>query len=303
MERYDEVTKVLTTVRDYMRWSMGRFTQARIFYGHGTDNAWDEALALIFHLLHLPSDTDERVLDAKLTIKERKLIVQVVETRCHDRIPVAYLTGEAWFAGLRFKVDERVLVPRSPIAELIENGFSPWATANINSVLDLGTGSGCIGLACAAHFDARADLLDISPDALEIARQNTASLGLTQQVRLIQSDLYDSLSNNQEAPSYDLIVSNPPYVDAEVLASMPPEYHHEPQLGLAAGDDGLQFAAKILAGAAGFLNDSGILVLEVGNSWPALEQAFPNVPFTWVEFSRGGHGVCVFSKAELEQYF
>lgn len=298
MEKHEEIIKSLSTIRDYARWSMGRFTQSNVFYGHGTDNAWDEAISLIFHLLHLPHDADERVLDSNLTHNERRVILRLVDARCQDKIPVAYLTNEAWFAGLPFTVDERVLIPRSPIAELIESQFEPWARAPIKSVLDIGTGSGCIGLACAIYLEAKTDLADISPDALEIARQNIARHQLASRVRLIQSDLLESITER-----YDLIVSNPPYVDAGDLASMPAEYHHEPRLGLEAGRDGLDCAKLILAQSAEYLNDNGLLILEVGNSDLALEAAFSHVPFTWVEFSRGGHGVCVFTKAELEQYF
>ena len=298
METQDDIVKTLTTIRDYIRWSMGRFNQAQIYYGHGTDNAWDEAVTLIFHLLHLPHDADERVLDSVLTRKERQLIVQLVETRCHDKIPVAYLTGEAWFANLCFKVDERVLIPRSPIAELIENHFQPWVQGAVEHVLDIGTGSGCIGLACAHYLDASVDLADISADALEVARQNIARLGLADHARLVQSDVFDSIDKQ-----YDLIVSNPPYVDAHDFGTMPLEYHHEPELGLTAGEDGLDIAQQILSQAAQYLSDDGHLVLEVGNSWVALERAYPNVPFTWIEFRRGGHGVCIMSKAELQRYF
>lgn len=298
MESLNDISKTLTTIRDYIRWSMGRFTQAKAYYGHGTDNAWDEAVTLIFHLLHLPRDTDERVFDAVLTKKERELIVQLVETRCHDKIPVAYLTGEAWFAGMRFKVDERVLIPRSPIAELIENHFQPWVQLPIQKVLDLGTGSGCIGLACAAYLDTDVDLVDLSSDALEIARQNIAQLGLAHRAKLIQSDVFDGIDTH-----YDLIVSNPPYVDEHDFATMPHEYQHEPEQGLKAGPEGLDIANRILAESAQYLNDGGILVLEVGNSWEALEEAYPKVPFTWVEFERGGHGVCVMTKQDLLNYF
>jgi len=298
MNLQPEIVKHLTTIRDYMRWTVGRFNQSQIFCGHGTDNYWDEAVALIFHLLHLPHDTDERVLDASLTPPERDLIVRLVETRCQDKIPVAYLTGEAWFAGLCFKVDERVLIPRSPIAELIVNEFQPWVTTPVHKVLDLCTGSGCIGLACVAHMGVHASLADISADALEIARQNATIHGLSDHTRLIQTDLFDNIDD-----SFDLIVTNPPYVDADDLATMPLEYHHEPKLGLAAGEDGLVFAKEILAKAAGFLNDGGSLVMEVGNSWRTLENTYPNVPFTWIEFGRGGHGVCIFTKSELQRYF
>ncbi|NND38804.1 MAG: 50S ribosomal protein L3 N(5)-glutamine methyltransferase [Pseudomonadales bacterium] len=297
-ERHDDLIKSLLTIRDYTRLAMGRFTEAGLCYGHGTDNAWDEAIALIFHLLNLPHDADDRVLDARLTPNERRVILRMIETRCHEKIPVAYLTNRAWFAGLEFIVDERVLVPRSPIAELIERGFSPWLNHEVSSVLDLCTGSGCIGIACALHLDASVDLVDISPDALEVARQNVARHQLANRARLLQSDLFEAA----EGP-YDLIVSNPPYVDAQDLANMPAEYHHEPRLGLQAGDDGLDFARQILSQSARYLSEQGVLVLEVGNSADALETAFPDLAFTWVEFSRGGHGVCVLDKSTLQQHF
>ena len=298
MQNHDEITSQLTTVRDYARWSMGRFTESKIFYGHGTNNAWDEALTLIFHLLHLPPEANQHVLDATLTIPERQLILRVVETRCLDRIPLPYLTNEAWFTGMPFIVDERVLIPRSPIGELIEAGFSPWAPPTINKVLDLCAGSGCIGLSCVEHLDVDADLLDLSADALAVAAKNIAKHDMADSARLIQSDLFAQVSDQ-----YDVIVSNPPYVDAGDLDSMPAEFSHEPRIALAAGEDGLDLAHKILAEASEYLTDNGILVMEVGNSWVALEQAYPSVPFTWIEFERGGHGVCVFNRQELIQYF
>ncbi len=298
MRNNDEITSQLSTVRDYARWSMGRFTESNIFYGHGTDNAWDEALTLIFHLLHLPPEANQHVLDAVLTVAERQLILRVVETRCLDRIPLPYLTNEAWFTGMSFIVDERVLIPRSPIGELIEAGFSPWAPPTINKVLDLCTGSGCIGLACIEHLNVDADLLDLSEDALAVAAKNISKHQMSDSACLIQSDLFDQVSDQ-----YDVIVSNPPYVDAADLDSMPAEFHHEPRVALAAGDDGLDLAHKILAETSDYLTDNGILVMEVGNSWVALEQAYPSVPFTWIEFERGGHGVCVFNRQELIQYF
>lgn len=295
MENHDDIVKTLTTLRDYLRWSVSRFTQSKLYFGHGTDNAWDEAIRLIYHLIHLPLDTPEVVLDSTLTKSERRLIVQLIETRCHDRVPVAYITNEAFFAGLSFKVDERVLIPRSPIAELIENAFQPWCPHPIARVLDLCTGSGCIGIACVTHLDCEADLADISPDALELARQNVARHGLSKQTKLIQSDLFESINGR-----YDLIVTNPPYVDEQDLADMPAEYHHEPTIGLAAGGDGLLFARKILAQAAQYLTDEGVLVMEVGNSEAALNDAFPQLAITWIEFERGGHGVCVLTRSELQ---
>lgn len=297
-QNQDEIAKTLLTIRDYIRYAMSRFGQAKVYFGHGADNGWDEALHLILPLLHLSHDTDERILDATLSKNERQHLIRLIETRVNERLPVPYITGEAYFAGMTFVVDERVLIPRSPIAELLENNFQPWLQTTPSRILDLCTGSGCIGLACAAYLDADVCLADISTDALEVARKNIALHDMQDVAELCQSDLFDNVSGK-----FDLIVSNPPYVDAEDLAAMPAEYHHEPQLALEAGTDGLIFAKEILEQAAKFLTDKGLLVMEVGNSWVHLEQAYPEVPFTWIEFERGGHGVLVFNKAELEQYF
>ncbi len=298
MEKRDDVLKHLKTVRDYARWAVTRFAQANIYYGHGTDNPWDEALSLIFHGLQLDHGIGDFVLDAVLTPRERQMLITLVETRVHDRLPVPYITGEAAFAGLSFKVDERVLVPRSPIAEMIDNAFHPWQTAPIETALDLCTGSGCIGIACAVHLDMRVDLADISTDALEVARQNVARHDVGSRTRLIQSDMLEDIDD-----SYDLIVCNPPYVDKNDFASMPAEYQHEPDIALASGDDGLDCSRRLLASAGHHLNDGGLLVLEVGNSAIALERAYPQVPFVWVEFERGGQGVCVLERDTLLQYF
>lgn len=298
MTNEDEIAKTLVTIRDYIRHAMSRFTQANVFYGHGTDNAWDEAIRLIFPILNLPHDADERVLDAVLALSERKLLVRLIETRAQERIPVPYLTSEAYFAGLRFIIDERVLIPRSPIAELIDNQFQPWLKNIPQRVLDLCCGSGCIGIACAEYFGSEVVLADISVDALEVARKNIALYQLQNFVSLVESDIFDGVEGE-----FDLIVSNPPYVDSADLASMPAEYKHEPQLALEAGSDGLYFAKKILLNAHEYLSEGGLLIVEVGNSWTHLEAAYPDVPFTWVEFERGGHGVLVFQKHELEAYF
>ncbi len=297
MENQDSVIGELVTVRDYLRWAISSFGEAGIYYGHGTDNARDEALLLIGHALHLPPEGDSTLLDARLTRAERERVYSLMRRRIEERLPAAYLTGEAWFAGLRFAVDERVLVPRSPIAELIEQGFEPWlGGAEPQRILDLCTGSGCIGIACAYAFEeAEVDLADLSSDALAVAADNIARHGLGQRVRALQSDVFDGLAGER----YDLIVSNPPYVDAEDLAAMPAEYHAEPAMGLGSGDDGLDITRRILAGAAEHLNEGGLLVVEVGNSWVALEQAFPQLPFTWVEFEHGGHGVFVLSRESL----
>ncbi|WP_339669943.1 50S ribosomal protein L3 N(5)-glutamine methyltransferase [Dasania marina] len=299
METLSEVAKQLSTLRDYLRWAVSKFTQSGVYFGHGTDNALDEALQLVLHTVGVPLGSEEHLLDATLTSQERKLLLTVIETRCRERIPVPYLTGQAWFAGLAFKVDERVLIPRSPIAELIAQGFEPWLAGRpVNRLLDLCTGGGCIGIACAHYFEeATVELADLSADALVVAQSNIDSYELNHRVSAIQSDLFTDLSGQ-----YDLIVSNPPYVDIEDVSSMPAEYQHEPAMALGSGDDGLDITRRILREAAGYLTDDGLLVVEVGNSCVALEQAYPYVAFTWVEFEHGGHGVLVFSKAELQHY-
>jgi ribosomal protein L3 glutamine methyltransferase len=291
------MSRELETVRDYLRWIISRFNDAGLYYGHGTDNAQDEAWYLVCGALKLPFDLDGRLLDGRLTEAERQRLEQLVERRISERVPVAYLVGEAWFAGLPFNVDERVLVPRSPMAELIDVGFQPWlGDVEPEHILDLCTGSGCIGIACAFAFpEARVVLSDVSADALAVARSNIERHSLSDRVTALQSDVFAGL----EAQRFDLIVSNPPYVDAEDLAGMPAEYHAEPALGLGSGDDGLDITRRILQQAARHLNEGGLLVVEVGNSGRALDEAFPELPLTWVEFERGGHGVFVISKDDL----
>lgn len=297
MQQPREVAAELLTIRDYVRYVVSRLTKGGAYFGHGTDNALDEALQLVLHTLGVPLGQHEMLLDARVTSEEKKHLAAVVDARVVDRIPVPYLTGEAWFAGLPFNVDERVLIPRSPIAELIEQGFEPWLGGEpVNRILDLCTGSGCIGIACAHYFEeAEVDLSDISVDALAVAQSNIERHDLQHRVRAIQADIFKGLTG-----PYDLIVSNPPYVDAEDLAAMPAEYQHEPALALGSGDDGLDLTRQILRQANDYLSEGGLLVVEVGNSALALEQAFPTVPFTWVEFERGGHGVFVLNKMELE---
>ncbi|HEX4881355.1 MAG TPA: 50S ribosomal protein L3 N(5)-glutamine methyltransferase [Porticoccaceae bacterium] len=291
----DNVLDELHSVRDFVRWGASRFTEARLWFGHGTDNAWDEAVVLVCAALHLPLDTGARALDARLTGREKQVVLEYLERRVTERVPAPYLTGEAWFAGLRFVVDERVLVPRSPFAELIQGEFGPWLTRTPERILDLCTGSGCIGIASALTFpDAEVDLVDVSAAALEIAEVNIAAHRVERRVRTVESDLFEELDE-----AYDLIVCNPPYVDADDYAELPDEYRCEPELALAAGFDGLDVVRRVLRDAADWLNDEGVLFVEVGNSAVALEERFPDIGFTWVELERGGDGIFVFSREEL----
>lgn len=299
METHEQIKSELETVGDCMRWAQSCFEEAELHYGHGTDNPWDEALHLILGSLRLSLDSDPSILDCVLTDAEKTSVISLVQRRIDERVPVPYLTGRAWFAGLEFIVDRRAIIPRSPIAELIEQDFSPWyAGSELRRVLDLCCGTGCIGLAIAAWMpDTEVDLADIDPQALQLARENAIQLQLESRVHIQESDLFSALRGRQ----YDLIVSNPPYVDDEDLASMPAEYRHEPSLALGSGRDGLNAIRAILAKAAHFLSPDGLLVAEVGNSWEALEEAFPRLPFTWLDLERGGHGVFVLTAQELAQ--
>ncbi|MFK3976864.1 50S ribosomal protein L3 N(5)-glutamine methyltransferase [Shewanella vesiculosa] len=294
----DEAVTELSTIADMLRWAVSRFNDANIYYGHGTDNAWDEAIALVFHALHLPEEIGQQVILSNLTSSEKHKIVELIIRRVRERLPVPYLTNKANFAGLEFYVDERVLVPRSPIAEMINNQFSPWLyNKPVNRIMDLCTGSACIAIACAYAFeDAEVDALDISGDALEVAQINIESLGVLDRVFPMQSDLFSAIS---KGPHYDLIVSNPPYVDAQDIGDMPEEYHHEPAIGLASGNDGLDLTKRILANAADYLTETGLLVVEVGNSMVHLIEQYPDMPFTWVDFEFGGDGVFVLTRDQL----
>jgi len=289
----------LLTIRDYLRWATSRFNATELCYGHGTDSAWDEAVQLIMHSLHLPWDSPPDLLNARLTLDERKLLVQVIEHRIEARVPAAYITGRAWFAGLEFNVDERVLVPRSPLAETIAQEFQPWLSDYPARILDLCTGSGCIGIACATSFtDSEVVLSDISADAITVANSNIERHHLGDQVTAVQSDLFDGLGGQV----FDLIVSNPPYVNAEDLAAMPAEFQQEPGIALGSGADGLDFTRRLLREVREHLSDKGLLVVEVGNSWPSLEKAYPKVPFVWLEFEQGGHGVFALTAEQLDLY-
>lgn len=276
------------------------FNRAELFFGHGTDNAWDEAAVLVLWAIAQPWERLTLISDCRLTDDEKNVITYLFNQRIELRVPAAYLTGEAWFAGLQFKVTPDVLVPRSPIAELLAVGFEPWLTTYPTKILDMCTGSGCIGIACASYFDdAFVDLVDISTAALAVAEENIAKHDLGDRVRVIESDGFSALGRER----YDLIVSNPPYVDAADLASMPAEYHAEPELGLASGHDGLDFTRTMLKEASKRLNPGGLLVVEVGNSWEALEEAYPEISFLWPEFENGGHGVFVLTQEQLAVAF
>lgn len=295
----DEAVKELHTIQDMLRWAVSRFNYANLYYGHGTDNAWDEAIQLVFPALCLPIDIGQDIKEARLTKSEREMLVELVIRRVQERIPVAYLTNKAWFAGLEFYVDERVLVPRSPIAELIEQQFQPWLRDEPKRILDLCTGSGCIAIACSYAFpNAEVDAVDISDDALAVAEINIQNHGLEQHVFPIQSDGFVGL----EGQRYNLIVSNPPYVDEIDMEHLPEEFCHEPELGLASGSDGLALTRQILRQSSEHLCDDGVLIVEVGNSQVHLQEQYPHVPFTWLEFANGGHGVFALTKQQLVDY-
>lgn len=297
----DSALQDLHTLRDHVRWAASRFSEAGLVFGHGTDNALDEAAALVLHTLHLPPVIPEPFWDARITRAEAESVLARVARRVVERLPLPYITGEAWFAGLAFQVDRNVLVPRSPIAELIEAGFAPWVESDsIERVLDIGTGSGCIAIACAYAFpDAEVIAADVSSDALAVTRANIHRHGLAEQVTAVESDVYQGLPPGQQ---YDLIVTNPPYVDARDMAELPPEYGHEPRLGLEAGEDGLDVVRRILAGAVERLTPRGVLVVEVGNSEVAVAEKWPDVPFLWIEFERGGHGVFLMTAEQVRAH-
>ncbi|TDP00033.1 50S ribosomal protein L3 N(5)-glutamine methyltransferase [Marinomonas balearica] len=296
MSRHQSAIKDLHSIKDFIRWTYSRFQGAELFYGHGTDNPWDEAVHLVMGALRLPLDFDKDMLDARLTVDEKKRILTFVHLRISKREPLPYLLGKAWFMGLDFKVSRETLIPRSPIMALIENEFQPWLSHYPLHILDMCTGSGCIGIATALTFeDAQVDLSDISSAALRIASENVSDYDLDDRVTVIESDMFEGLADKK----YDLIVCNPPYVDANDYNSAPAEFHNEPQIALTSGEDGLDFTRKFLSQAANYLHDGGIVVYEVGNSETALQAAYPDTEFMWVELEQGGNGVFVLAKEQL----
>ncbi|NOQ13225.1 MAG: 50S ribosomal protein L3 N(5)-glutamine methyltransferase [Methyloprofundus sp.] len=295
-----QTIQTLSTVRDYIRWGASRFAEAELFHGHGTVTALDDAAALVLHSLHLPYNLSESYFSAQLTVDERHKIVELINQRIKTRLPSAYLMHEAIFAGLPFYVDERVLVPRSPIAELIREQFSPWVEAEqIQHVLDLCTGSACIAIACAYAFpDALVDAVDLSEEALEVAKINVAKHELEEQLTLYHSDLFKALP----AHKYDLIVSNPPYVAISEWERLPAEFHAEPEMGFTGGESGLDLVIKILVDAAEYISEQGILIVEVGSSAETLQTQFPEVPFYWLNFEQGGDGVFLLTAEQVFQF-
>lgn len=295
-----DVLTTLATLRDYIRWASSRFARAQLSFGHGTATALDEAAALVLHTVRQPYNLADAYLDAVLTHEERQEIVALVDRRINERVPAAYLTHEAIFAGLSFYVDERVLVPRSPIAELIEQRFSPWVDEDeVANILDLCTGSACIAIACAYAFaDAVVDAVDVSADALAVAEINVGKHRLEDTVTLYRSDLFTALP----AKRYDIIVSNPPYVSLEEWRQLPEEFQAEPALGFKGGESGLDLVLRILVDADDYLTEQGILVVEVGSSAETLQNLFPEVPFYWLDFERGGDGVFLLTAEQVSLY-
>lgn len=296
-----ELLDDLHTLRDWLRWGVSRFNEARLFFGHGCDNAHDEAAWLVLHALHLPPDRPEQIepyLDARLTRHERLAVLELLQQRIARRLPAAYLTHEAWQAGLKFYVDERVLIPRSYFADLLVDGFTPWVDDPwaIDSALDLCTGSGCLAILMAQAFpNAKIDAADISKDALDVAQRNVADYDLKGRIRLLQGDLLGALGKRK----YDLIISNPPYVTAQAMCDLPPEYRHEPASALAAGEDGLDIVRRILAGARQHLKPGGLLAIEVGHNKDIVDAAFPERPITWIDTDSGEGKIFLLRKEDL----
>lgn len=286
------------TVADLIRCGARAFERAGLAYGHGMDNATDEAAALVFHALGLEHAQAAAAYGQRPATADRGRVLALFDERITRRVPAAYLMGRMWFAGLEFEVDERVIIPRSPFAELVHCGFAPWIdAASVRRILDIGTGSGCIAIACALAFpQATVDAVEVSPLALEVAGRNVARHGVADRLRLLQGDVYEPVGD----ASYDLIVSNPPYVSDREMNALPREYRHEPELALRAGVDGLDVVRRILAGAPRHLTPDGALFVEVGDSDQRLQQGFPDLPFTWLEFEHGGGGVFLLRGGDIK---
>ncbi|MGF6147849.1 50S ribosomal protein L3 glutamine methyltransferase [Kingella potus] len=294
---FKEALARLDTVRDFLRFAVSRFNEAGLFFGHGSDNAHDEAAYLLLHTLNLPLDLLEPYLDARLLPSEKQRLIELIERRVKERVPVSYLTRHARQGGFDFYVDERVIVPRSFIAELLGEPLRPWIEYDelVHNILDLCTGSGCLAIQAAYHYpDAVVDAADISLDALEVAAVNIEDYGLQERITLIHTDLFEGLED-----TYDLIITNPPYVDAQSVAELPPEYLHEPEPALGSGEDGLDAIRSILMQAAKFLNPHGVLLAEIGHNRDALEAAFPELPFVWMDTSGGDGFVFLLTREQL----
>ncbi|MCZ8395501.1 50S ribosomal protein L3 N(5)-glutamine methyltransferase [Achromobacter ruhlandii] len=295
---YQSARQELLTLRDLIRYGVSRLNAAQVALGHGSDNAWDETVYLVLHALHLPLDTLEPFLDARVLTEERNRVLELIDRRVTERVPAAYLTNEAWLRGHRFYVDARVIVPRSPIAELLDEGLSPWVqdAQAIDSVLDMCTGSGCLAILSALAFPyAKVDAVDVSPDALEVARRNVDDYGLGDRLALHQSDLFDSLPERQ----YDVIVCNPPYVNSGSMDVLPQEYRHEPHLALAGGADGMDLVRRILQAAPRYLSENGVLVLEIGHERDFFEAAFPELSPVWLDTEAASDQLLLLTREQL----
>lgn len=295
---YAQAHAELSTLRDFLRFAVSRFNEAGVFFGHGSDNAWDEAAYLLLHSLHLPPDRLDPYMEARLTAIERSGVLKIIRRRITERLPAAYLTHEAWLGDCRFYVDERVIVPRSHIAELLREQLGPWVHDPwaIGRVLDMCTGSGCLAILAAEAFpEAAVDAVDLSPEALAVARINVDSYGHQERIRLIESDAFTMLADER----YDLIIANPPYVNAEAMACLPEEFRREPRLALASGDDGLDFVRILLAEAARHLTPEGVLIVEIGHNHDEVERAFPQMPFVWLDTAAGDRFVFLLRAADL----
>jgi ribosomal protein L3 glutamine methyltransferase len=295
----DASREALQNVRDLIRYGVSRFNQSKLSFGHGSDNAWDEAVYLVLSALHLPPDQLEPFMDARVLPEERQKALQYIDARCDKRVPAPYLTHEAWLQGYAFYVDERVIVPRSPIAELLMTQLSPWVLDpyEVTSILDVCTGSGCLAIIAAHQFpEAFVDATDISAQALEVAQRNVAEHGLTDRLTLHHGSLFDPLPVSAR---YDLIICNPPYVNSQSMRALPPEYQHEPSLALAGGEDGMDLVRKILAGAKQRLTSQGSLIIEIGNEYAHTEAAFSEHELTWLSTSAGDEAVFLLNAEQL----